>query len=168
MALYDVREKRKVSENFYFDLNPENMRNMLQVSKFNFVRKVMNTPKNIYRDNISIVEIGKICFILQGFNEKADYSTQARQCIFEISRSASTQSNSCDLFLVVKLEKVLQGDINESAEPYIKDSNIEKAQNSAKDACSRLGAYRMPFAWTAIWLQNIIKSKVFDTRFKHV
>ena len=64
MALYDVREKRKVSENFYFDLNPENMRNMLQVSKFNFVRKVMNTPKNIYRDNISIVEIGKICFIL--------------------------------------------------------------------------------------------------------
>lgn len=66
MALYDVREKRKVSENFYFDLNPENMRNMLQVSKFNFVRKVMNNPKNIhlYRDNISIVEIGKICFIL--------------------------------------------------------------------------------------------------------
>ena len=63
MALYDVREKRKVSENFYFDLNPENMRNMLQVSKFNFVRKVMNTSKNI-RDNISIVEIGKICFIL--------------------------------------------------------------------------------------------------------
>merc|ERR1719328_217873 len=97
--------------------------------------------------------------MLQGFNEKADYSTQARQCIFEISRSASTQSNSCDLFLVVKLEKVLQGDINESAEPYIKDANIEKAQNSAKDACSRLGAYRMPFAWTAIWLQNIIKSK---------
>ena len=46
MALYDVREKRKVSENFYFDLNPENMRNMLQVSIFNSVRKVMNTAKN--------------------------------------------------------------------------------------------------------------------------
>ena len=102
-------------------------------------------------------------FSFQGFNEKADYSTQARQCIFEISRSASTQSNSCDLFLVVKLEKVLQGDINESAEPYIKDANIEKAKNNAKDACSRLGAYRMPFAWTAIWLQNIIKSKVFNS-----
>ena len=48
MALYDVREKRKVSENFYFDLNPENMRNMLQVSIFNSVRKVMNTAKNIF------------------------------------------------------------------------------------------------------------------------
>ena len=36
MALYDVREKRKISENFYFDLNPENMRNMLQVRKIMF------------------------------------------------------------------------------------------------------------------------------------
>ena len=47
MALYDVREKRKVSENFYFDLNPENMRNMLQVSIFNIVRKIMNTPRTL-------------------------------------------------------------------------------------------------------------------------
>ena len=31
MALYDVREKRKVSENFYFDLNQEDMRKMLEV-----------------------------------------------------------------------------------------------------------------------------------------
>ena len=93
--------------------------------------------------------------------EKVDYSTQARSCIFEISRSAVASShNSCDLFLVVKLEKVLQGDINESAEPYMKDVNMEKAKANAADACSRLGAYRMPFAWTAIWLQNIIKSKV--------
>ena len=37
---------------------------------------------------------------------------------------------------------------------------MEKAKLSAIDACTRLGAYRMPFAWTAIWLQNIIKSKV--------
>ena len=75
----------------------------------------------------------------------------------------SSQSNSSDLFLVVKLEKVLQGDINESAEPYIKDVNMDKARSNAMDACSRLGAYRMPFAWTAIWLQNIIKSKVIMT-----
>ena len=67
MALYDVREKRKVSENFYFDLNPENMRNMLQVSIFNSVRKVMNIAKillHLYRDNTSIAEICKMCFIL--------------------------------------------------------------------------------------------------------
>ena len=108
----------------------------------------------------SVVYQRKCLITFQGHTEKADYSTQARSCIFEISRSVSSQSNSCDLFLVVKLEKVLQGDINESAEPYIKDVNMEKAKLSAIDACTRLGAYRMPFAWTAIWLQNIIKSKV--------
>jgi hypothetical protein len=38
-----------------------------------------------------------------------------RSCIFNISAPSS------DLFLVVKLEKVLQGDINEAAEPYLKE-----------------------------------------------
>ena len=38
-----------------------------------------------------------------------------RSCIFNISAPSN------DLFLVVKLEKVLQGDINDSAEPYLKD-----------------------------------------------
>ena len=40
MALYDVKEKRKVSENFYFDLNQEDLRTMLQVwicYKYNLV-----------------------------------------------------------------------------------------------------------------------------------
>ncbi len=30
---------------------------------------------------------------------------------------------------------------------------------NAYDACNRLGKYRMPFAWTAIWLQNITKGR---------
>ena len=37
--------------------------------------------------------------------------------------------------------------------------NIDKVRTNAYDACNRLGKYRMPFAWTAIWLQNIIKGK---------
>ena len=62
------------------------------------------------------------------------------------------------MFLVVKLEKVLQGDITEAAEPYLKDQpNLDKVRQNAYDACNRLGKYKMPFAWTAIWLQNIIK-----------
>ena len=31
MALYDARERRKVSENFYFDLNSEDVRKMIEV-----------------------------------------------------------------------------------------------------------------------------------------
>ena len=29
MALYDAKEKKKISENFYFDLNPDSIKNML-------------------------------------------------------------------------------------------------------------------------------------------
>ena len=119
MALYDAKEKKKISENFYFDLNSEQTKLMLDA-----------------------------------YVPQVDYSTQARACVFDVSHPTP------DLFLVVKLEKVLQGDISESAEPYLKESpNIEKVRATAYDACNRLGKYRMPFAWTAIWLQNIIKGK---------
>ena len=37
------------------------------------------------------------------------------EIIFQVTNPSS------DLFLVVKLEKVLQGDISEAAEPYLKD-----------------------------------------------
>ena len=55
--------------------------------------------------------------MLESYNDKVDESTRARACIFDISQSTSPS----DLFLVIKLEKVLQGDINDAAEPYLKD-----------------------------------------------
>jgi hypothetical protein len=57
-------------------------------------------------------------FILHIKNQ--DVSTLSRSCTF------STTYPSTDLFLVVKLEKVLQGDINECTEPYIKDDKVYK------------------------------------------
>lgn len=83
MALYDAKEKKKVSETFYFDLNPESLKRMLG----SHIRY-------------------------------SDISTMARACIFDISQPSS------DLFLVVRLEKVLQGDLNECVEPYIKDDKV--------------------------------------------
>lgn len=47
-----------------------------------------------------------------------DASTQSKGCIFNITHP------SADLFLVIKLEKVLQGDINDCIEPYIKDEKV--------------------------------------------
>lgn len=83
MALYDAKEKRKVSETFHFDLNPEGLKRMLG-----------------------------------GHIPYSDMSTLSRGCIFNISNP------SPDLFLVIRLEKVLQGDLNECVEPYIKEDKV--------------------------------------------
>lgn len=116
MALYDAKEKKKLSENFYFDMNPEGLKRML----------TSHIPYS-------------------------DISTLSRSCIFDITYPSS------DMFLVIKLEKVLQGDISECAEPYMKDDkNRDKVRANAVAACERLGKYRMPFAWTAIYVMNII------------
>uniref|UniRef100_A0A3Q1FCD0 Dedicator of cytokinesis 6 n=1 Tax=Acanthochromis polyacanthus TaxID=80966 RepID=A0A3Q1FCD0_9TELE len=127
LALYDVKEKKKISENFYFDLNSDLMKGLLKP----------HTP------HMAI-------------------STLARSAIFSITYP------SADIFLVIKLEKVLQqGDIGECCEPYMvmKESDsskhkekLEKLRLQAEQSCSRLGRFRMPFAWTAIHLVNIVSS----------
>ena len=51
----------------------------------------------------------------------ADVSSQARSAIFSLTYPSN------DVYIVIKLEKVLQqGDIGECAEPYIKDSDNQK------------------------------------------
>ncbi|KAF4079347.1 hypothetical protein AMELA_G00192130 [Ameiurus melas] len=127
LALYDVKEKKKISENFFFDLNSEQTKAML-------------------RPHIQTAAI----------------STLARSAIFSITYPSQ------DVFLVIKLEKVLQqGDIGECAEPYMvfKESDaaknkekLEKLRAQSEQFCQRLGRYRMPFAWTAIHLMNIVNS----------
>ncbi|KAL0280011.1 UNVERIFIED_CONTAM: hypothetical protein PYX00_001439 [Menopon gallinae] len=119
LALYDAKEKKKISENFYTDLNSEEIKNMLQ-----------------------------------SHIEYSDTSTRSRSCIFNVTHP------SPDLFLVIKLEKVLQGDIAECAEPYMKEEkNKDKVKFNAVAACERLGKFRMPLGWTAISLMNLINNE---------
>uniref|UniRef100_A0A672REJ7 Dedicator of cytokinesis 6 n=1 Tax=Sinocyclocheilus grahami TaxID=75366 RepID=A0A672REJ7_SINGR len=127
LALYDVREKKKISEDFHFDLNSDQMKSLLRP----------------HSPHVAI-------------------STLARSAIFSITYP------SPDIFLVIKLEKVLQqGDIGECCEPYMvmKESDstkhkekLEKLRTQAEQMCTRLGRFRMPFAWTAIHLLNIVSS----------
>lgn len=124
MAIYDAKEKKKISENFYFDMNSDSLKRMLS----SHVR----------------------C---------SDVSTQSRAGIFEITYPSN------DLFLVIRLEKVLQGDIKDSVEPYLKEDKEkyrDKAKSNASDFCERLGKYRMPFAWTGIYLTNVFNGENFD------
>uniref|UniRef100_A0A8D2LH06 Dedicator of cytokinesis 6 n=1 Tax=Varanus komodoensis TaxID=61221 RepID=A0A8D2LH06_VARKO len=127
LALYDVKEKKKISENFYFDLNSEHMKGLLRAH-----------------------------------SAHPAISTLARSAIFSLTHP------SPDVFLVIKLEKVLQqGDISECCEPYMvmketdalkNKEKLEKLRLAGEQICTRLGRYRMPFAWTAIHLMNIINS----------
>ncbi|XP_063795282.1 dedicator of cytokinesis protein 7 isoform X10 [Pseudophryne corroboree] len=127
LALYDAKEKKKISENFYFDLNSEQIKGMLHP-----------------------------------YVTSAAISTLARSAIFSITYPSQ------DVFLVIKLEKVLQqGDIGECAEPYMiykeadtakNKEKLEKLRSQGEQFCQRLGRYRMPFAWTAIHLMNIVSS----------
>lgn len=80
MAIYDAREKKKISENFYFDMNSEALKLMLQ-----------------------------------SHIKYSDISSKARASVFNITNPSN------DLFLVIRLEKVLQGDIKDSVEPYLKE-----------------------------------------------
>ncbi|XP_034293671.1 dedicator of cytokinesis protein 6 isoform X1 [Pantherophis guttatus] len=127
LALYDVKEKKKISENFYFDLNSEHMKSLLRTH---------STHPAI--------------------------STLARSAVFSLTHP------SPEIFLVIKLEKVLQqGDISECCEPYMvmketdavkNKEKLEKLRVAGEQFCTRLGHYRMPFAWTAIHLMNIIST----------
>lgn len=125
IALYDCKERKKISENFHCDLNSEAFKQYLRT----------HTP--------SVAP-----------------SSQARTAVFSITFP------SPDIFLVVKIEKVLQqGEISDCAEPYmvLKDSDggktkekIEKLKSQAENFCQRLGRYRMPFVWIPISLQSCI------------
>ncbi|VDM43975.1 unnamed protein product, partial [Toxocara canis] len=117
VALYDVKEKRKISENFYFDMNDESLRAML--------------AKHVGRE---------------------DDASKCTQAAFSISQPVA------DIFIVVKLEKVLQAcEVADASDPYLKeDRNKERLAQSARAFCDRLGAYRMPLGWIAIDLSKIL------------
>ncbi|XP_028849736.1 dedicator of cytokinesis protein 8 isoform X2 [Denticeps clupeoides] len=124
MALYDLKERKKISENFHFDLHTEMHKGFLRA------------------------HTGRV-----------DTSSLARAGIFSITNP------SPDIYLVIKLEKVLQqGEISECVEPYMsmKESDtaknrdkLEKLRGQADGFCQRLGRYRMPFAWATINIMSV-------------
>ena len=137
MSLYDLKEKKKISENFYFDLNTDYIKSM----QFNQNSRTQSATSS----SAAIIDI----------------STLSHTCLFNITYP------STDVYLVIRIEKILQqGDISDCAEPYLKYQQIqnpqekqnykEKTHLNAQQFCERLGKYRMPFAWTAINIMNII------------
>nr|XP_033780870.1 dedicator of cytokinesis protein 8 isoform X2 [Geotrypetes seraphini] len=131
IALYDIKERKKISENFHCDLNSEQFKGFLRA----------HTP----------------CIAP---------SSQARTAVLSVTYPSS------DIYLVVKIEKILQqGEIAECAEPYmvLKESDggkskekTEKLKTQAESFCQRLGKYKMPFAWAPIGLFNFINISTLE------
>ncbi|WAR28617.1 DOCK9-like protein [Mya arenaria] len=56
------------------------------------------------------------------------------------------------IYLYVRIEKVLQGPISQSIEPYLRGADSKtgsKVYRQMKQFCSHIGHHRMPFAWSA-------------------
>ena len=68
------------------------------------------------------------------------------QGIFSVVRRHS------EIFLVARVEKVLQGALSQCLEPYLRGADRKtalKVHNAVKQHCAGIGHYRMPFAWSA-------------------
>ncbi|XP_073470524.1 dedicator of cytokinesis protein 9 isoform X13 [Aquarana catesbeiana] len=128
LSLFDIKANKKMSADFHVDLNHSSVRQMIP------------SPQQI-------------------LNGGGDFGRRIAGCVQESMLQYPKQgifSVTCphpDIFLVARIEKVLQGSIAHCAEPYMKSSDsakvAQKVLKNAKQACSRLGQYRMPFGWAA-------------------
>ncbi|XP_065807906.1 dedicator of cytokinesis protein 9 isoform X1 [Labrus bergylta] len=135
LSLFDVQNSRKISADFHVDLNHPLVRQMTSGSRSGqdlHINGSGDGPLAAQRQASGLPE-GALQYPKQG--------------VFSVTCPHP------DIFLVARIEKVLQGGITHCTEPYMKSSDsakmAQKVLKNAKTACSRLGQYRMPFAWAA-------------------
>ncbi|XP_059930242.1 dedicator of cytokinesis protein 10 isoform X7 [Gadus macrocephalus] len=146
LALLDVREGRKMSADFHVDLNHETVRQMLGPGAggggvcSNGTGSPV-TPRGPETAPPAESRSGD-CELSPDLEQWLCYPTQA---IFSVTNPHT------DIVILARVEKVLMGNIACSAEPYIKNTDssktVQKMLKSNKQFCSKLGKYRMPFAW---------------------
>ncbi|XP_018313730.1 dedicator of cytokinesis protein 9 isoform X2 [Mycetomoellerius zeteki] len=131
LSLFDARNGRKLTENFHFDVNHEIVRDMAKEL----------SPTGVTTETEDVTLPGELK------NIPSDWIKYPKQAIFNISNPHP------DIFLVVRIDKLLQGNIYQTSEPYLratKDPRLGlKVHKQVRACCQRLGNYRMPFAWTA-------------------
>ncbi|XP_028818872.1 dedicator of cytokinesis protein 10 isoform X2 [Denticeps clupeoides] len=132
VALFDVREGRKLSADFHVDLNHDAVRQMLNTS---YVQENgMGSPAEKKPGDCQLSL------------DLENWLRFPKQAIFSVTNPHT------DIVLVARVEKVLMGNIASGVEPYIKNTDstktVQKILKSNKQFCSKLGKYRMPFAWS--------------------
>ncbi|KAM8954282.1 LOW QUALITY PROTEIN: dedicator of cytokinesis protein 11 [Pelodytes ibericus] len=149
LALFDIKNNCKISADFHVDLNPPALRDMLVDPSAQGTR-AGNSKRASANENV-----------INGIPESQFQNI--KEAIFSVTNPHP------EIFLVARVEKILQGNITHCADPYIKSSDpaktAHKVHKIAKQVCSRLGQYRMPFAWTARTLFKDTQGKL-DTEGK--
>lgn len=138
LALYDVKAGRKLTENFFFDLNDKHAKDMRQL-KLSESESIIGTPpmKN-GKKNGNHESVGEY---------PMEWIMYPQQAILNVTVPHP------DIFIVVRIEKILQGSINPSTEPYLKAGKDPKLGGKTlkmiKQYTHRVKHYTMPWAWTA-------------------
>uniref|UniRef100_A0A673Y4W4 Dedicator of cytokinesis 10 n=1 Tax=Salmo trutta TaxID=8032 RepID=A0A673Y4W4_SALTR len=134
VALLDVREGRKVSADFHVDLNHETVRQMLGGAGSGAPGAPGAGQENGLKMAYLLLSSVCVCVCV------------CVQAIFSVTNPHT------DIVLLVRVEKVLMGNIAAGTEPYIKNTDssktVQKMLKSNKQFCSKLGKYHMPFAWS--------------------
>ncbi|XP_015607279.1 dedicator of cytokinesis protein 9 isoform X3 [Cephus cinctus] len=132
LCLFDARHGRKLTENFHFDINHEVVRNIVHEL----------SPVGVMSENQESIKLPD-----ELKNIAQEWIMYPKQAILSISNPHP------DIFLVVRIDKILQGSICQTSEPYLratKDPRLGlKVHKQVRACCQRLGNYRMPFAWAA-------------------
>ncbi|XP_069677062.1 dedicator of cytokinesis protein 9 isoform X2 [Periplaneta americana] len=149
LALYDTKQGRKLTENFHFDVNHSQVRSMVPC-----------TSKSGSEDELKNLLPSE----LQQVPE--EWLMYPKQAVFSISNPHP------EVFVVVKLDKILQGGICQTTEPYIRSTKDPRlglrVHKSVKMCCQRLGTYRMPFAWTARPLFRLYSNELDTSDFQAI
>lgn len=165
--MYDAKAGRKLTENFYFDINNDNVRKMFSISNAtNGSEAHQNgngtaSPKPIQKSNgtpVAADQTKNCCESKELRSLPKEWLLHARQAIISITAPHP------DIFLVVKIDKILQGGINNSSEPYLKATKDPKLglklYKNVKLYNQKIGHFRMPFAWAARPLFRLYSSEL--------
>ncbi|KAK7156957.1 hypothetical protein R3I94_006875 [Phoxinus phoxinus] len=145
LSLLDIREGRKVSADFHVDLNHEVVRQMLS-SSGNPGDQGLDGGNGPPQENGLASSVEKKTEDCQLSPDLESWLCFPKQAIFSVTNPHT------DIVMVARVEKVLMGNISSGTEPYIKNTDssktVQKMLKSNKQFCTKLGKYRMPFAWS--------------------
>uniref|UniRef100_A0A3Q4MRI1 Dedicator of cytokinesis 8 n=1 Tax=Neolamprologus brichardi TaxID=32507 RepID=A0A3Q4MRI1_NEOBR len=162
----ETRQGNRHPELFALYPPPDEVRYKNKVVFFPLIFQLLHLQFSISENFYCDLNSEQFKNFLKNHTDHIDPSSTAKSAIFSITYP------STDIYLVIKIEKVLQqGEISDCVDPYVtlrecdsgkNKDKIEKLRNQADSFCQRLGRYRMPFAWATVNIMEVISSATLE------